>query len=93
MIVNKTMILMKGEDMNINKTNTNKFYELDAWQQHWIINLGMRMSDIVSKYAISDDEIVSISNDVAEYVTHTRNADLRSLLFDENNNPRLIIKR
>jgi hypothetical protein len=75
------------------KYNINGFYELDTYEKYCIIRLGMRMNNIISKYAITEDEIVSISKDVAEYVTYTRITDLKGLLFDENNNPILKIKR
>ena len=52
-------------------------------------DLGKRLSDIESKYAITSDELLDISNDVAEFVGDTRLLNIRHLLFCEDGSPRV----
>jgi hypothetical protein len=53
---------------------------------------GERFNDIINRYAISDEQLLSISETVARFVTYTRITNIDKYLFvdDEMQIPRII---
>lgn len=58
----------------------------------WDLETGREFNNLVSKYAISEDELLSISETVAKFVTYTRITDIDKYLFDDKEltKPKLI---
>ena len=57
--------------------------DLNAKRQ-WDLETGKKFNDLVSKYPISEDELLFISKDVCEYVSRTRITNLKLFLFEDN---------
>lgn len=86
--------MRKGGVIIIDRTkemqdNLDKFKAYHPKHQEMIIDLGVRITDIVDSHAISDDEMVFIAKDVAKYVEYTRNINIKPMLFDLDGNPRV----
>lgn len=75
--------------MKAKKDNLEAFNIYPKWYQEAIINLGMEITWIVEHYAITDEELIECSKDVADYITYTRNKNIRAFLFD-GDRPRYI---
>lgn len=69
--------------------NIEKFNKYEKSYQDIIVDLGMKMMCLIEHYAITEEELVEFSKDVAEYFTYTRNRKIRDLLFD-GDRPRYI---
>lgn len=66
-------------------------YEVDA-RKRWNLETGEKFNDIINRYAIFEDELLSISETVARFVTITRKTNIDKYLFvdEEMQIPRII---
>lgn len=69
---------------------TKRINDLDARKQ-WDLETGKKFNDLILKYPISEDELLSISETVCKFVQYTRITDIDKYLFldKELENPRL----
>lgn len=81
------LLLLKEYEIRIKTCN-----EVDAKKQ-WDIETGNKFNDLICKYAISEDELLSISETVAKFVTITRKTNIDKYLFidDKLETPRRIL--
>ena len=81
------LLLLKEYEIRIKTCNG-----VDAKKQ-WDIETGSKFNELISKYAISEDELLSISETVSKFVTITRKTNIDKYLFvdDELEMPRRIL--
>lgn len=65
--------------------------EIDA-KKNWDLETGAKFNDLICKYAISEDELLAISETVAKFVTCTRITNIDKYLFTDKEltQPRII---
>lgn len=64
--------------------NIIKFQKLDKSIQNYIIDLGMNIENIISNYAIDQEEILDNLADVAKFVHYTRIKSIKEYLFKDD---------
>jgi hypothetical protein len=75
-----------------NKLKTlNELSSKEGIVRQYNIETGEKFNDIINRYAISEDELLSISETVARFVTYTRKTNIDKYLFidEEKQIPRL----
>jgi hypothetical protein len=79
-------ILLKELEIKIKNSN-----DIDVEKQ-WHLETGKMFNDLVSRYAISEEELLSISETVCKFVTITRRTNIDKYLFEDDKleRPRLI---
>lgn len=82
----KIQILLKELEIKIKNLN-----EIDVEKQ-WHLETGKKFNDLMNNYAISEDELLSISKTVCKFVTITRKTNIDKYLFmdDRLEIPRII---
>lgn len=70
-------LLLKQLEIAIKTSN-----EIDARKQ-WDLETGKKFNDLACKYPISEDELLSISETVCEFVAVTRITDIKKYLFTD----------
>jgi len=65
--------------------------EIDIEKQ-WHLETGKKFNNLMSNYAISEEELLSISETVCKFVTITRKTNIDKYLFEDDKleKPRLI---
>ena len=81
------LVLLKELEIKTKQLN-----EVDAKKQ-WDLETGEKFNDLVCRYAISEDELLSISETVCKFVTMTRINNIDKYLFKDKEleEPRLPI--
>jgi hypothetical protein len=70
-------LLLKQLEIAVKTSN-----EIDTRKQ-WDLETGKKFNDLISKYPISEDELLSISETVCEFVAITRIIDIKKYLFTD----------
>ena len=78
-------VLLKQLEISIKTLDEKDF------KKQWDLDTGRMFNDLVSKYAISEEELLSISETVCKFVTVTRITNIDRYLFKDKalENPRL----
>jgi len=70
-------LLLKQLEIAIKISN-----DIDARKQ-WNLETGRKFNDLISKYPISEDELLSISETVCDFVAVTRITNIKKYLFTD----------
>ena len=64
------------------KLKTIKIRELDA-KKKWDLEIGEKFNDLICKYAISEEELLSMAETVCKFVDCTRITNINKYLFED----------
>lgn len=76
-LINKIKELGLEIDLKILSKTYDELYKLDKLN----LETGKKFNDLINKYAISEEELLSISETVAKFVTITRKTNIDKYLF------------
>lgn len=76
-----TMLDMKLQIMEKQLKDFQKEHNEDEIIKQWNLETGEKFNDIINRYAINEEELLSISETVAKFVTITRKTNIDDYLF------------